>query len=209
MNTCILACEMLEDELQAALEQTGCTWPVRYLERGLHEYPARLRERLQSEIDANTAEQIVLAFCLCGNALDGICAGKKRLIAPRLSDCIHLLSAKTPETTCIYLTAGWLRGERTMLCEHQRCLLKYGEKKTRRIYEAMLGNYKAVKLLDTGCFSHAEAEAGVKRTADTLGLAYGEARGTIETLCALVSGDWDGRFLVLEPGQCLKQAMYL
>lgn len=58
MAEVLLSCEMLEDEMQLALQRTGVQMPIVWLDAGLHEYPAKLRaslrERLQSWSKAMT-----------------------------------------------------------------------------------------------------------------------------------------------------------
>ena len=56
MDTIIIACRTLEDEIELAKKNTGCNYPVRYIESGLHERPKKLAEALVevfSKIDAD------------------------------------------------------------------------------------------------------------------------------------------------------------
>lgn len=46
-NTVVIACEMIEDEVRAAMESTGADYPVIWVERGYHNEPDDLREELK------------------------------------------------------------------------------------------------------------------------------------------------------------------
>lgn len=45
-NTVVIACEMIEDEVRKAMENTGADYPVIWVERGYHNEPDDLREEL-------------------------------------------------------------------------------------------------------------------------------------------------------------------
>ena len=72
MAEVLLSCEMLEDEMQLALQRTGVQMPIVWLDAGLHEYPAKLRAALREKIAEleQSYDTILLGFCLCGNAMD-------------------------------------------------------------------------------------------------------------------------------------------
>lgn len=46
-NTVVIACEMVEDEVRKAMENTGADYPVIWVERGYHNEPDDLREELK------------------------------------------------------------------------------------------------------------------------------------------------------------------
>lgn len=46
-NTVVIACEMIEDEVRKAMENTGADYPVIWVERGYHNEPDDLREELK------------------------------------------------------------------------------------------------------------------------------------------------------------------
>jgi hypothetical protein len=97
MRELVIACSMLEDEVQEAMRQTGRELPILWMDRGLHEHPERLREELRSRIDsADDADVIMLTFALCGNALAGIGSQRAKLVLPKFDDCIHILTSREP-----------------------------------------------------------------------------------------------------------------
>ena len=96
MAEVLLSCEMLEDEMQLALQRTGVQMPIVWLDAGLHEYPAKLRASLREKIAEleQSYDTILLGFCLCGNAMDGVGASRARLVVPRFDDCIRMLMSR-------------------------------------------------------------------------------------------------------------------
>ena len=92
MQTVILACNTIRDELEKAAVSTSCPYPVVWVESGLHTVTESLRRRLQEELDRmKGVGKVILAFGLCGNAVAGLKTGDYQLIIPRVDDCITLL----------------------------------------------------------------------------------------------------------------------
>ena len=115
MAEVLLSCEMLEDEMQLALQRTGAQLPIVWMDAGLHEYPDKLRAALREKIAEleQDYDTILLGFCLCGNAMDGVGASRARLIVPRFDDCIRMLMSRTQgqlpdvDCHCLYFTHSW------------------------------------------------------------------------------------------------------
>lgn len=201
----IIACKTIEKELLAAMTQVGCQYPVLWLESGLHNWPDKLRGRIQALLDdCRDADTVLLAMSLCGNAVVGLKTGDFSLIVPRCDDCITLLLG-SPERrkelpSTYFLTQGWLDGERNLWAEYQMALKKYGEKRGKRIFSAMLAHYHHLALLDTGCFDRRVLEPVVQDMARELGLEPICLEGTLEYLRTLLTGPWDhARFLTVPP----------
>ena len=77
--------------------ETECSYPVMWIESGLHINPDSLRKRLQEELDhLGNIDRALLAFGYCGNALLGLRAEHFRLIFPRAEDCITLMLGSGP-----------------------------------------------------------------------------------------------------------------
>lgn len=201
----IIACKTIEKELLAAMAQVGCQYPVLWLESGLHNWPDKLRCEVQRLLDScNGCGTVLLAMSLCGNSVVGLKTGDFSLIVPRCDDCITLLLGsperrkKLPGT--YFLTQGWLDGERNLWVEYQMALNKYGEKRGKRIFSAMLAHYDHLALLDTGCFDRQALEPVVQSMARELGLAPACLAGTLEYLRVLLTGPWDReQFLTVPP----------
>lgn len=212
----IIACKTIEKELLAAMTQVGCQYPVLWLESGLHNWPDKLRGRIQELLDdCRDADTVLLAMSLCGNAVVGLKTGDFSLIVPRCDDCITLLLGSQQRRSALpgtyFLTQGWLDGERNLWAEYQMALSKYGEKRGKRIFSTMLAHYHHLALLDTGCFHRQALEPVVQDMARELGLEPISLEGTLEYLRTLLTGPWESkRFLVLPPnreltaGDCMK-----
>ena len=93
MRTCIISCDVVRRELEQVCAELGCTLPVFWTGSGLHNYPARLCERLQEMIEGEAAafDRILLATGFCGDSFCGLETRHTELIIPRTDDCISLL----------------------------------------------------------------------------------------------------------------------
>lgn len=201
----IIGCKTLERELLRSMELAGCDAPVLWVDSGLHNWPDKLRGRIQELLDScNGCNTVLLAMSLCGNAVAGLKTGDFRLVVPRCDDCIDLLLGSPERRKALpgtyFLTQGWLDGELNLWAEYQMALNKYGEKRGKRIFSAMLAHYRQLALLDTGCFSVEALEPEVRRMAGELGLEPVRLEGTLAYLTALLTPPWDPRqFLIVPP----------
>ena len=215
--TQIIACEMLKDELELAMEVTGISYPVIWMEKGLHEFPQKLRNALQQQLDGLPQDcgTVLLAMALCGGALDGLTSARATLIAPRFDDCIRMLlshepgSWNTAEASSFYFTGQWLSSDGYILREHAAYYQRYGEKKAKKIIRMMLANYKGYRMVDTGAYDLSLYEEQAKADAQQLELAYDVVPGTIRVLEKLLRQDVDDEFCVAGPGEKLTQRMFL
>lgn len=210
-GTALIACSMLRDEIELALAQTKLDCKIVWIDRGLHEYPKRLHAGLQAKIDENQDVQVILlAFCLCGNAVLGLRSEKTALIIPWFDDCIHMLMAHKPEAkpqidaASLYYTRGWLESERFILSDFEAYREKYGPKKAAFIMETMLANYRGLKLIDTGAYDMAGCRDRAVNTAQRLGLAFETAKGTNRILRDLLAGKHAGEFVLVAPGETVE-----
>ena len=88
----LIACAMQQDEIEKYRKQLNITYPVVYLQRGLHRNPSVLRNLLQQEIDRHQdVDIILLTYGLCGRGTEGIVSWNTELVMPRFHDCIHQL----------------------------------------------------------------------------------------------------------------------
>jgi hypothetical protein len=212
LDTVIIGCRTLEDELSHAMRQCGCDLPVRWAPSGLHNTPKKLRAVLQEELAAcDGYSTVLMAMGFCGNVLEGLQIGDFTLILPRVDDCISLLLgscrnrlALSRDNGAYFMTAGWLGGERNILLEYEYAVEKYGESLGREIFKTMFGHYKSLALLNTGCYRLREAESQSRRIAETLNLEYKLIPADISYLHELLCGPWENdKFLVLPPGHTI------
>lgn len=213
METVVIACKTLENELRRAIDETGVGYEIAWIDSGLHDYPKKLGAALQAAIDdASSYDRALLAMGYCGNSIAGTQTRNLTLIIPKVDDCISLLLGSYAERLKVsgsngiyFMTEGWLEGERNIWREYQYAIEKYGQETGDEIFEMMLGNYKTMALLDTGCFDVQEAECEIKRIAAELKLGYTAVPGTTRYLEKLLTGPWDNdEFLTVLPGSTIK-----
>jgi len=195
MNPIIIACKTIEQELLASMKETGCEYPILWLESGLHNWPDKLRNRIQELLDqCQTYDTVLLAMSFCGNSVVGLNTHDFQLVIPRSDDCITLLlgslQRRQEAKATYFMTEGWLKGELNLWKEYQVCIEKYGEKRGKRIFYALLAHYKNLALVDTGCFDRELLEKQVQEIAAVLGLEYICLDGTLDHLKQLLAGPW-------------------
>lgn len=213
MKTVVIACKTIEQELLASMKKTGCHFPVLWLESGLHNWPDKLRNRIQGLLDrCQDYDTVLLAMSFCGNSIVGLETHAFRMVIPRSDDCITLLLG-SPERrqeakATYFLTEGWLKGELNLWNEYRNCLAKYGEKRGKRIFGALLAHYRNLALVDTGCFDREALQTQVREIASVLGLHYVCLEGTLDHLNQLLSGPWtEDRFVLVEPNSTVTAEM--
>lgn len=206
-NTIIIACSMLDNEIRMAMEQEKCDIPVLWMDKGLHEYPDKLRSALREEVlKYQDKEWIVLLYGLCGNGTLGITSPRAKLVIPNYDDCIRMILSLEEggpivnDPRCLYYTENWLDREGSLIMDTEKYTREYGDKKGRKILKCMLGNYRGVKLIDTGAYDLKPCSEIVKKSASDLGLEFGEVEGTVRVIKKLCRGSLDGEFCVIPPG---------
>ncbi len=204
--TKIIACATVAEELR----QLGVDEPVMtVLDFGLHINPEELKKALQEEI-ANTPGEgdILLGYGLCSNAIVGLTSEQHRLVVPRVDDCIALflgskaehLRRLAEEPGTYFLTKGWVEAADHPYQEYLRMVDRYGEERAERVARVLLANYTRVALINTGNYHIEEYRAFARNMAELFELKYEELPGSNRLLEKMLSGDWDGEFIVAEPG---------
>ncbi|MGA3113079.1 MAG: DUF1638 domain-containing protein [Syntrophobacteraceae bacterium] len=208
METIILACNTIRDELEKAVAETDCPHDIVWVESGLHLVPDSLRKRMQEELDKMKGVfRVLLAFGFCGNAVAGLTTGDYQLVIPKVDDCITLLlGSKESRENCArqggvyFLTKGWLEGEVNIWKEYQAVLERFGLERTERIYRIMLAHYKFLGLIDTGAYDLTGLVPHAREISATLKLELLILKGTDHYLRHLLSGPWDYEsFAVIPP----------
>ncbi len=208
MTSVIIACHTLMDELNMAIQETGCDYPVLWVESGLHLYTESLNRRLQEELNGlSNVDRVLMAFGYCGNALLGITPHSFQLVFPRVDDCISLLlgsqqarKAMSEEMGTYYLTKGWLEFENNIWQEYQHALKRYGKERTDRVFKQILAHYRRLAVIDTGAYEVPEFLATTEKIAEILKLTHQVVPGSTRYLKKLLTGPWDDEFVVIEPG---------
>lgn len=195
MNTLIIACRTISDELNLAVKETKCDYPILWIQSGLHMNPDSLRKRLQEELDHLTnVSQVLMAFGYCGNALLGITAPTYRIILPRVDDCITLMLGScqkrkeiSDEMGTYFLTKGWLDYEKNIWVEYHDTVKRMGKAKADRVYKLILQHYKRLGVIDTGAYKMEEFLHMSETIARDLKLDLQTISGTLRYIKKLLS----------------------
>lgn len=208
MSAIIYACEMIRDEVELALKNTGCRVPVIWVDSSLHMYPEKLKAHLQEKINnTGNVDTIVFAFGLCGNAFINITTGEASAVIPHFNDCTEILLAnqdsKTHSCGCYYLTRGWIDSEKSIKNEMEFYTKRYNEKNAHRIMKRMFAHYHQLMLIDTGAYPVDEYAQTAAEIASVLNLELTSSKGTIEVLERLFeglkAGQWGSEFRLIPP----------
>lgn len=211
LNTLVIACKTIMNELNMVMKEVDCNYPILWIDSGLHNYPELLRKRLQEELNhISNVQQVLLAFGFCGNALLGITAPNYRLIFPRVDDCITLLLGSyqkrkeiSNEMGTYFLTKGWLEYETNIWVEYQDAVKKYGRKKADKIFKIMLQHYERLAVVETGAYPIDEFLEKTKLIADEFQLIHEVIPGELGYMKKLLTGPWDDEFVIIHPGKTI------
>ncbi|ADG83460.1 hypothetical protein Tfer_1304 [Thermincola ferriacetica] len=207
MNYTIIACETLLDELNLAIRETGCQYPVIWVESEYHIDPNELRKRLQKEIDALTnVDNILFAYGCCGNGLVGLKASTANLIIPKTDDCISMVLSEPGKIferrkETYFLTKGWMESSKGLLNEYWHTLKRYGEKRAKKIFALMLKHYHHLMLIDTKAYNLEEWLNKARELAQNTHLELAVTEGGIWFLKKLLTGPYDENFCVVKKGE--------
>jgi len=207
MNCAIIACQTLQDELNLAIQETRCQYPVIWLESKYHISPNSLREKLQSEIDnLKKIDTILFAYGSCGSGLVGLTASTANLIIPKTEDCISMILSQPTKTferpkKTYFITKGWMDSSSSLLEEYEHTLKRHGEERTKRIFKLMLGHYQYLMLIDTGAYNLDEWKNKAQELAQKVNLELVTKETSIWLLKQLLTGPYDENFCTIKKGE--------
>ncbi len=213
MGQVLFACSSLKDYVDAAQQICGTEIPVIYLDKKNHVEPSNMKQcilaeekKLPPEVDT-----VLVAMGFCGGAWDHMTCSR-RVVIPRVDDCVSLLLQRTDEYVPNLKEAGHLYmvekdpeefNFEKMLADQPD--VSDGMSKE-LLFHMYFDSYKCLDIVDTGltdCYSEEYAEKAQK-TADSIGASLDYVDGGIHLLEKLVSGRWDKQFLVAEPGHLIR-----
>ena len=73
----------------------------------------------------------------------------------------------------------------------------------------MLKNYNRLAYIETGNYDSSQAREIAKRQASKYNLIFEEIKGSNKLLSKITRGNWDGEFLIIEPGTKVAMEMFL
>jgi hypothetical protein len=203
----LFCCKTMLDEVEAIKPDRIA---VEYLEYALHRNPDQLRAELQARIDAESdAEVLVFVYGLCSRGLDGLKAGNKILVIPRIHDCISLLLGSRQryeeefgaDPGTYYLSKGWIDQQADPYQEYEENKAKYGEENAKWISDESYRHYKRVVFIDTNLPELGGYEEYTRRVADFLNCGYQKILGERSFFEQIIAGDWGKDFVVVKPGE--------
>lgn len=218
----LIACDVFEAELGSRLEKLDSeNVLVRWLDMGEHDYPDRLRARLQRTIDELEelgCSRIAFAYGLCSNSLTGLVSRRAELIVPRAHDCITLflgdrkryqeICRETPGT--YWYSPGWCRGNRVPHADYfeeleKRYREQFDEDEAEYLIEMEREKFEHYEVAAFTNLGEGDVEGSreiAKASARMLGLEFREYTGDARLIDGLLNGPWpESEFLVLKPGQ--------
>ncbi len=231
MRVKLLACEVFFREVCHLAAQSPTTCDLEFLPKGLHDLGAeRMLARLQERVDAAPEgyDAIALAYGICNNGVVGLTARSTRLVIPKAHDCMTLFMGdrkryreyfeSNPGT--YYRTSGWFEhassggaGEDTvpqrlgLFQDHKKLVEQYGEENAQYIMETMgnsTANYSRLTFINMGLPRDPVFREMARAEAVKHGWTFDELKGSLELLRGLIDGEWDDRFVTVEPGCALR-----
>jgi hypothetical protein len=184
----LIACNVVQRELCAAVARSPNIVDLEFLELGLHERSEKLNQALQTRIDAASAarapggeayDAVLLGYGLCGNGSLGLEARNIPMVMPRAHDCCTLLLGSRAEflsrfgdrLSASWSSAGYIERGSTYfraseLGETSGIGLEYAE------LVARYGEENAAYVWETLHPERAETELRFIETPETSGLGY-------------------------------------
>ena len=216
-NTVVIACMMIEDEVNEALRRHDLDLPIMWVNRGFHDKPARLCRELQHRIDLAEERgytRILLAFGLCGGGVAGLKTKRACIAIPKFDDCINLMLCTGRRCRrgyakggVMYLTRGWCADEAARIPNLKESYIRqFGERRGKRLLKVMYDSYHTVCMVDTESYPLGEIEDIALETANELGLELRKEQGSVEALEKLFTGNWDSDILVVQAGGEIQQS---
>ena len=224
-----LACEVLARSVYWGAARSPHSVDITLQRIGLHVTPNKLREALQSEIDAVDGESydaVVLAYGLCGKATAGLRAGKVPLVLPRAHDCITLFLGGREKFarefdacpgTYWYVQDFIERGDNDDLVlsigaqtagdsdqVYADYVEKYGKENADYLMEAMAAwqtHYERAVYIDLGLGDGKPVAARAEADAKQRGWRFEQMAGDLVLVRRLLAGEWDEDFLIVKPGE--------
>ena len=211
-NEVIVACKALTQELEHVQDKLGTSIPVVWVDRGLHNFPDKLKAAVQEALDALTGvDRVLMGYGNCGNAIKGVQARDFEIIIPNVDDCISLLfnSRKareeySAEYSSMFMTEGWMDADHNIVQEHEYTLKKYGEEMAISVTQMMYAHYRTMTYLDTGLYSIPDLMQRTKIICDIAELQTRIHPVELTYVEQLIAGPWPSdRFVHIAPGETI------
>jgi hypothetical protein len=213
-----IGCDVLARAIYWSAAQSPHIVDLQLLERGLHNTPAVLRDRLQGQIDTAASQgydAIVLAYGLCGQATAGLVARGAPLVIPRAHDCITLFLGSRAryneqflsqpgtywytldylerrQDSSVSLVLG-LGSDTDLQTVYEEYVQKYGKDNADYLMEVMgawQSHYQRAVYIDLGVGNGSAVEAQAQAEASRRGWAFERMAGDLVLIRRLIQGEW-------------------
>ncbi len=223
----VIACEALARAVYFYAAQSPHRINLTLQKIGLHDRPTSLREHLQKLIDQTSADEydaILLAYGLCGRAIDGLVSRDVQLVIPRAHDCITLYLGSReayseqqnnhPGTYWFsqdYLERSGRYGENMALGSvlppdlnntYDEFVRKYGEENAQYLMETLNGwqqHYTRAVLFETEFGVNEEIRKNAQAQAQKNGWQLETVQSNFQLIKKQIFGEWDQDFLTVPP----------
>jgi hypothetical protein len=227
----VIACEVLAREVYLAAATSPHMVDVELVAKGLHDTPEFLRAELQRRIDAQEGQKydaVVLVYGLCGNSTLGLTARAKPVVLVRAHDCITLYLGSRERYsdefiahpgTYYYsddyverseraepgaLTALGAGSDSRVQATYEEYVRLYGEDNAAYLMEVMGAwqeHYHRAAYIDMRIAEVPLHRQQASEEAERRGWTFADLKGDHSLVRRLVHGQWDGDYLVLQPGE--------
>ena len=222
-----IACEVLARPLYLAAARSPHIVNIELVQKGLHNTPVSLRQRLQEVVDrADGYDAILLGYGLCGQATAGLISRDAPLVVPRAHDCITLflggrerylqqfndypgtywyaqdyIEREDGSGAALSMGSG---SDTDLQAVYDEYVQKYGKDNADYLMEVMGAwqqHYRRAAFIDMGVADGAAVEARAQAEAARRGWVFDRLTGDLVLIRRLLEGNWEEDFLLVPPGQ--------
>lgn len=211
----LIACTMQMDVIRYVIKKYQIEISVIWIDRKLHNDPKKLHLCIQQQILANQdADEILLSYGLCGNAVIGLCSEHTRLVMPAFDDCIcqmlyeesegMVVNLGVPEKGCFYLTREWTIDQDSIVPQCELVYRQYGKEYGSQIIKEIYSGYHSLVIIDTGVYDLTKVCKYAKIAADYTGMRVKIQRGSCKVTENLLLGKYDKSIRIVKKGERVK-----
>lgn len=215
----LIACTMQMDAIRHVVRKYQIEIPIIWLDRKLHNDPKKLHLCIQEQILAKQdAEEILLSYGLCGNAVIGLYSEHTKLVLPAFNDCVcqmlyaesegTVINSGVPEKGCFYLTREWTIDQESIVPQCRQICEQYGKEYGTQIIKEIYSGYHSLVIVDTGVYDLAKVHRYADIAADYTGMCVKIQCGSCKVIENLLLGRYDKTICILKKGEVVKSSIF-